>query len=157
MATTPCFQWIFGISCKARVFLSNSVLVIMPSWPSKAAANVDDCVTNAMDDARHAYFANKEKRQWKDFYLVFPDDHELSAKESYTDEGEDSELDIEIVPIRTAMQVEKGTDLQHWAVWKVAWVDISPVKRDKIDSTTKKLSKAADLDETLYSAGMKEE
>jgi hypothetical protein len=102
-------------------------------------------------------FANKAKRQWKHLYLVFPEDHELSAKEIYTDAGEDSELDIEIVPIRTDMQAEKGTDLQHWAAWKVARVDISPVKRGKIDSTTKKLSKAAALAEKLYFAGMKEE
>jgi hypothetical protein len=149
---------------KARVFSSNSVLVTLPSWPygplmdrDEAAANVDDCVTNAMDNARHAYSANKAKGQWKHLYLVFPDDHELSAKEMYTDAGEDSELDIEIVPIRTDMQAEKNTDLQHWAAWKIARVDISPVKRGKIDSTTKTLSKAAALAKKLYSAGMKEE
>jgi hypothetical protein len=55
------------------------------------------------------------------------------------------------------MQAEKGIDLHHRAAWKVARVESSPGKRGKIDSTTKKLSKAAALAEKLYSAGMKEE
>jgi hypothetical protein len=71
-------------SYKARAFSSNYVLVTLPSWPYGPLmdrANVDDCVTNAMDNACHAYSADKAKRQWKHLYLVFPDDHKLSPKE----------------------------------------------------------------------------
>jgi hypothetical protein len=48
-----------------------------------------------------------------------------------------------------------GTDLQHWAAWKVARVDISPVKRCKINLTKK--SKADARAKTFCSAGIKEE
>jgi hypothetical protein len=49
------------------------------------------------------------------FYFVFPDSHELSAKDIYMDAGEDNELDIDIVPIQTAHLTEKGmTYLQHY-------------------------------------------
>jgi hypothetical protein len=122
----------------------------------KTALHVDECVTNAMDNARHQYFADFEQRQWKHFYFVFPDNHELSAKDICMDAGEDNKLDIEIIPIKTAHLTEKGTmDLQHWAAWKVTRVDISPVKRGKIELTKK--SKAAALAEKLYATGMKAE
>jgi hypothetical protein len=152
---------------KASVHSPNCVKVTVPSWPhdqlmcrDEIAGNVDDCVTNAMDNARHAFHADMEKRQWKHFYFVFTEDHELSAKVIYDDAGEDNdELELEIVPIRTAHITDKGsTDLRHWAVWKVARVDISPMKRGKIESSKK--SKAAALAEKLFASPptpMKEE
>jgi hypothetical protein len=82
---------------KARIFLSNSVLVTVPLWlhgplmdRDETAANVDNFVTYVMDNARHAYFADQAKCQWKHMCLVFPDGHQLSAKEIYMDAGEDS-------------------------------------------------------------------
>jgi hypothetical protein len=156
---------------KASVCSPNCLKVTVPSWPhgplhcrDSIAGNVDECATNAMDNARHAYFADIEKRQWKHFYFLFPDDHELSAKDICDDPGEDNdELEVEIVPMSSDHLTEKGaTDLKHWAAWKVARVDISPMKKGKIESSKK--SKAAVLAEKMHStsdatpmSGVKEE
>jgi hypothetical protein len=167
-----CFRWhsigqdvvakqLFGSDtlCKASVHSPNCVKVTVPSWPhgplmcrDEIARHVDDCATNAMDDARHARHADIEKRQWKHFHFEFPNDHELSAKDICDDAGEDTdELEIEIVPITTAHLTDEGaTDLRHWAAWKVARVDISPMKRGKIESSKK--SKAAALPEKLHAS-----
>jgi hypothetical protein len=131
---------------KASVHSPNCVKVTVPSWPCgplhcrhEIAGNVDDCVTNAMDNARHACYADIEKRQWKHFYFVFLDDHGLPAKDICDDAGEDNnKLELEIVPIKTANLTEKGAmNLRHWAAWKVARVDISPMKRGKIELSKK--------------------
>jgi hypothetical protein len=148
---------------KARVFSSNSVLVTVPLWPygplmnrDETARHVDECVTNAMDNARHQYFADFGHRQWKHLDFFPPDGHKVSAKDIYMDAEEDNELDIETVPIQTAHLTEKDmTDLQHWAAWKVARVDILPMKRGRIELAKKR--KAAALANKLYATGMKEE
>jgi hypothetical protein len=146
---------------KARIFSSNSVLLQVPSWSYSVLSDRDEFasvgttnLTNAMDDARHEFYAKKETRMFKQILLTFPKDHVLSAKEIYSDSGEDMELELEIIPVsytKGSSQSEKNSE--HWAGFKVARVDVKAHKRGKVESK-KKQSKAAALLSGGGSSGM---
>jgi hypothetical protein len=101
-------------------------------------------VTNAMDDARHAYYKNKSAREWKYFLLDFSDDHELSSKEIYDDSGGDTKLKLEVVPIQYKLFKKKQSPISntHWACWQVARTDIKSQKHGKV-RLVKEMSEAA--------------
>lgn len=140
---------------KARIFSSNSVLLQVPAWSFSVLSNRDEFdgvvtpnLTNAMDDARHDFFANKEARKFKQIVLTFPKSYVLSAKDIYEDAGEDQELELEILPIKYSNQ-NKEMHSEHWAGFKVARIDLKAHKRGKVEAKEKK-SKAAAL---LFSGG----
>jgi hypothetical protein len=135
---------------KARIFSSNSVLLQVPAWSFSVLSNRDEFdgvvtpnLTNAMDDARHDFFANKEARKFKQIVLTFPKSYVLSAKDIYEDAGEDQELELEILPIKYSNQ-NKEMHSEHWAGFKVARIDLKAHKRGKVEAKEKK-SKAAAL------------
>jgi hypothetical protein len=142
---------------KARIFSSNSILLQVPAWSYSVLANHDEFdsiatsnLTNAMDDARHDFFANKEARRFKQILLNFPTGYVLSAKEIYADAGEDQELQLEILPIKYYSNPGNNeTNSEHWAGFKVARIDVKARKRGKVE-TPQKQSKAAAL---LFAAG----
>jgi hypothetical protein len=130
---------------KARIFASNSVLLQVPAWSysvmaarDEFAATVTANLTNAMDDVRHEFFANRVARRFKQILLTFPKGYVLSSKEIYDESGEDQELELEILPIKLTNNSE------HWAGFKVARMDVKAHKRGKVEPTQKK-SKAAAL------------
>jgi hypothetical protein len=139
---------------KARIFSSNSVLLQVPAWSYYSVlANRDEFdavvtsnLTNAMDDVRHDFFANREAQRFKQILLTFPKGYVLSAKEINDESGEDQEL--EILPIKYSKNPgkndKKETHSEHWAGFKVARIDIKAHKRGKVEVPQKK-SKAAAL------------
>jgi hypothetical protein len=140
---------------KARVFSSNSILLQVPAWSYSVLTNRDEFdsvvtsnLTNAMDDARHDFFANKQARRFKQILLNFPKGYVLSAKEIYGDAGEDQELELEILPLKHYSN--NVTYCEHWAGFKVARIDVKARKRGKVE-TPQKQSKAAAL--LLLAAG----
>ncbi len=102
------------------------------------AATVTANLTNAMDDVRHEFFANRVARRFKQILLTFPKGYVLSSKEIYDESGEDQELELEILPIKLTNNSE------HWTGFKVARMDVKAHKRGKVEPTQKK-SKAAAL------------
>jgi hypothetical protein len=108
---------------KARLFGNNKVLLTIPSWDycplynrDEIAHQVDSNVTDAMDDARHAYEENKASRQWKNLLLEFPAGHVLSSKLIHNDAGDDEELELEIVPYKyNHPGFPKAVNTQHYA------------------------------------------
>lgn len=152
---------------KARIFSDKSILIQIPAWHygilnnrDEIAAHVAENVTNAMDDARHAYVEAKDAREWKYLCLEFPDGHELSTKEIVSAEGDDEELlTLEIVPVTYKNPLDKKRDrTDYWAAWKVARTDIKAQKRGKVQ-TKKNVSQAASLLSGLFGDddGMKTE
>jgi hypothetical protein len=140
---------------KARIFASNSVLLQVPAWSysvmadrEEFAATVTPNLTNAMDNARHEFFAHKVARRFKQILLTFPKGYVLSAKEIYEDSGEDQELELEILPIKASQNAE------HWAGFKVARMDVKAHKRGKVEPTQKKSKAAALLAAAMGSSGM---
>ena len=136
---------------KARLLSQNSVLLQVPAWPYGVLFHREDFVdrvptntTDAMDDARHDYFADPKSRKFKHIVLEFPNDFVLSAKEIYSEAGDDDELELEIIPYEYDRPDENGRNQEAWAAWKVARTNIKAHKRGKVDSMKKK-SKAAEL------------
>jgi hypothetical protein len=123
---------------KARIFSSNSVLLQVPAWSYSMLVNCDELdatvtsnLTNAMDDARHEYFANKQAQRFKQLLLTFPKGYVLSSKEIYDDSGEDQELELEIHPIKYNPNPgnRNQTNSEHWAGFKVARIDVCRKRR----------------------------
>ena len=148
---------------KARIFSSNSVLLQVPAWSFSVLANRDEFdgvvtpnLTNAMDDARHEFFANKEARRFKQILLSFPKGYVLSSKEIYDDSGEDQELELEILPIKYSNPGNENKEMhsEHWAGFKVTRIEIKAHKRGKVEAPQKK-SKAAALLLGAGGSGMK--
>jgi hypothetical protein len=141
---------------KARIFSSNSVLLQVPAWSysvmadrDEFAATVTPNLTNAMDNARHEFFANRVARRFKQILLTFPKGYVLSAKEIFDESGEDQELELEVLPIKTK------TNSEHWAGFKIARMDVKAHKRGKVEPIQKKSKAAALLLAAAGGIGMK--
>jgi hypothetical protein len=137
---------------KAWLYANHQVLLTMPSWDYSPLYNrdeivkkVDQNVTDAMDNARHAFEDNKASRRWKHLLLEFPAGHELSSKLIYDEAGDDEELALELVPFRYShTSAPLSINTIHYAAWKIARSDMSASKRGKVEHKENK-SKAASL------------
>jgi hypothetical protein len=111
-------------------------------------AIVTSNLTNAMDDGRQDFFANRVARRFKQLFLTFPKGYVLSAKEIYGDAGEDQELELEILQIKyypnPGTKNKETYSKHHCAGFKVARIDIKAHKGGKVEAPQKK-SKAAVL------------
>jgi hypothetical protein len=135
---------------KARVYSRNEILLTMPAIDYTITYNRDQFVkavgvniTDAMDDARHAFEDNKASRMYKHLLLEFPNGHSFSSKEIYDKAGEDEELELSLIPVMAQHKALPDTT-QLFAAWTVARVDLKANKRGKVDRKEHK-SKAAAL------------
>jgi hypothetical protein len=136
---------------KARVFSTNQVLLTVPAWPysplynrEEIRGNVQDIVTDAMDNARHWFEENKASRKCKHLLLEFPSGHALGGKEIYEEATDDEELEIELIPVvYSHRKIPNSTNTLHYAAWKVYRTDIRPTKQGKVDHKENKSKGAA--------------
>ena len=143
----------------ARLYSTNSVLFKVPAWSFSVLTCRDDfdadCeanVTNAMDDARHAFFAKTgeilentmpEGKKWRYYLLQFPSEVQLDTKLINPTAGDDEELGLQIISVEHKRPDDpKQTSEENWGGWTVARTDTKAQKRGKVD-TNQALSDAA--------------
>ena len=129
----------------ARIWNDNAILFRVPAFPYTCLNNRDQMsggiaenVVNAMDDARHNYATDKERRQWKHLLLQFPVDHEISSKMIYSNPDDDDSVEFKMVTVSTAHALAPAPNFEHWLHFTVARTDLGATKRGRVEAKEKK-------------------
>lgn len=152
----PKTQWY-----SARVSSTNKVLLQVPAWDYNQLKNRDSFQASSSETAKSLVPAldNAHDKYEKDqgagrntgyIELVFPQDHELSAKIINANAGEDDVLELMVAPIKVAHQKAKITNREdYYAVWCVVSAHLAPRKKGKREDD----SAVSDASKLLASLG----
>jgi len=135
----------------ARVFSDNQILVKTPAWDYDHKKNRDKftgvqaydlhSIDNAHDLYKHSSPTRKDARFWRHYLLVFPPDHELSAKKINAELEED---DDENLPFEMIILDNGKVGKTFYMAWHVARKDIKGRKKGKVeDDDDEEVSKVA--------------